>query len=241
MPFPFIAAAIGFFSSAVAAVSSIGASVASFATGLATTIATLPIPTIKQCIDAIVNCAQIVMRVFGALQPGESVEDLGERALQAKEQGITTDQFDDFDDYMDALRNFELDPDKAAQRNPLEKQLAGLGVGTAGLEHKLNVGPGELNGIWLLPMVNSEYFTPERMESLLKAGQLGGNILGYLENRLSVGESRSFEKGMEVDAEGKPLDKAGLSELYQALDSSREGWADLINQTKAPAAAVEGA
>lgn len=241
MPIPFIAAAIGFFSSVAATVSSIGASVASFATSMATAIASLPLPTIMECIESIVKCAEIVMRAFGVLQPNEQVEDLGERALQAKEQGITLDQFDDFEDYMDKLRNFELDPDKAAKRNPLEKQLAGLGVGTAGLEHKLNVGRGELNGVWLLPMVNPQYFTPERMQSLLTAGQLGGDILGYLEDRLSVGESRSFEKGMEVDAEGKPLDKAGLSELYQALDSSREAWSDLINQAKIPAAAVEGA
>lgn len=239
--FPLFATIGAALSSVVTAVSNVGATVSSFMTSMATVITTLPVPTLKQCIETIVRCANVVLQVLGVLQPNEQVEDLGERALQAKEQGITLDQFDDFDDYMDTLRNFELDPDKAAQRNPLEKQLAGLGVGTAGLEHKLNVGRGELNGVWLLPMVNPQYFTPERMESLLTEGRLGGDILGYLDRRLSGGEARAIEKGMEVDAEGKPLDKAGLSELYQALDSSREGWADLINQAKAPAAAVEGA
>ncbi|MCG9105646.1 hypothetical protein LH433_02595 [Laribacter hongkongensis] len=227
--FPIFAAVGAALSSVVTAVSSIGAAASSFMTSMATVITTLPAPVLRQYIETIVRCANIVLQVLEILQPNEPVDNLGERALQAKEQGVCIEDFEDFDDYMAGLRNFELDPGKAAQRDPLEKQLAGLGVATAALEHKLNTGRGELSGIWLLPMVNPQYFTPERMQSLLTAGQLGGDILGYLDKCLSGGEAREIEKGMEVDAEGKQLDKAGLSELYQALDSSREAWADLIN------------
>lgn len=214
------------------AVSSIGSALSSFVSSVSPVLASV-VDALKPVAEAIGKFANAFLQGLGILQPDEKVEDLGERALQAAKEGITIDKFDDFDSYMDALRKFELDPDVAARRSPAEKLVAGLGVGTIGVEDKFNAERGSLNGLWLLPVANPEYFTPERMQSLVSAGKLGGDIYAYLEKRLSGGEARSFEKGLEVGADGKPLNDPGLDKLYGALDGAREKWADLNKQVEA--------
>src|SRR5690606_20317075 len=131
------------------------------------------------------------------LKPGETIESLGERALQAIMQGIKLDQDTDFGEYLEKLRELKLDPDLDQNRNPAEKLLAGIGIVTVGLEDKFNADRGSFNGLWLLPLVNPQYFTPERMQSLIVTGRLGNEVLAYLNKSLSAGDARSLEKAYE--------------------------------------------
>ena len=214
------------------AVSSIGSALSSFASSIAPALGSI-IDALKPVAEAIGKFANAFLQGLGVLKPDEKVDDMGERALQAAEKGETIDKFDRFDDYMDFLRNFELDPEIAGKRNPAERLVAGLGVGTIGVEDKFNAERGSLNGMWLLPLTNPEYFTPERMQSLVATGRLGGDIYGYLEKSLSGGESRSVEKSLEVGVDGKPLSEAEQDKLYGALDAAREQWSDLSKQVEA--------
>ncbi len=224
MVFPFIAAAISVVSSIGAAiagsVASIGAAVSSFASSVAPVIGNIvsKLPAIGEALGKI---ASTIMQIFGIFKPNETVEDMGERALQAKSKGITIEDSKDFDDYAEKLRNFELDPEESEKRSPAEKLVAGLAVATVGLEHKFNAAPGSLDGVWLGPLANPSYFTPERMETLIKTGHLAGDIMGYLNNHLSGADNLRMEKSL---AEGQGLDDAGKAELYSALDETRDKW-----------------
>lgn len=213
------------------AVSAIGSALSSFAANIAPLLSNI-ISTLPSVFTLLLKFAPVFLAGLGILKPDEKVDDMGERALQAAEKGITIDMFDNFDDYMDALRNFDLDPEVASKRNPTEKLVAGLGVGTVGVEDKFLVERGSLNAMWLLPIANPDYFTPDRMQSLVATGRLGCDIYAYLEKRLSGGESRSIEKGFEVEAEGKTMNDAERDKLYDALDSAREGWAELANKVQ---------
>ena len=91
MAFPLIAAA---FSAVVSAVSSIGPAVASFCANVLPKLG----PLLAQGLEALKVVGQIantVMQVMSIFKEGESVEDMGDRAIQAAEQGVTPDQFDD--------------------------------------------------------------------------------------------------------------------------------------------------
>ncbi len=209
------------------AVSSIGGALSSFASTIAPVLGNI-IDAIKPIAEAIVRFANNFLQALGILKQDEQVEDLGERALQAAQADITLDKFEDFDEYMDALRNFELDPEVAAKRSTAEKLVAGLGIGTIGVEDKFNAERGSLNGLWLLAMANPDYFTPERMTSLVSTGRLGGDIYAYLEQRLSGGESSRFAKTL-----GAGMNETDLGTLYGALDSAREHWAEIAKQVEA--------
>lgn len=221
-------------------IGSIGSALSAFATSVAPVLVNI-INTLKPVAEAIGRFANAFLQGLGILKPDEKIEDMGERALQAAEKGITIDKFDNFDGYMDALRKFEPDQEIAAKRNPAEKLVAGLGVGTIGVEDKFHAERGTLNGLWLLPMTNPDYFTSVRMESLLTSGRLVGDIFGYLEKHLSGGEARNIEKSLEVGTDGKALSETEKGELYGALDAAQEKWADLAKQVEAKHSPTQGA
>ena len=201
--------------------SKIGSAVVGFAQKVAPVIAQV-VDAFKPVADALGKIAGAFLQNMGILQPGQSVEDLGERALQASERGITTDKFDNFDDYLSALRNFELDPNK--EHKAIERLISGLAIGTWGTELKLNAAPGSLGSMWLLPMANSEYFTADRLLGLVMAGALRGDMQAYLEKRLSGADASEMREKLEINADGSPMNEAQLDELYEALDKSCDAW-----------------
>lgn len=212
-------------SSVVSAVSSIGPAIAPFVSKVGSVIAAV-VSKIQGVAPFISKFADTFFGILNILKPDEKVEDLGERALQASEKGITTDKFDNFGDYIDKLRNFDLDPDKAHQRSQAEKLVSGLGVATTAMEDKFKATPGSLADIWLLPIANPSYFTPERMSSIVSNGQALGDILAYLDKRLSAGDSGRLEKSLAAGAGDK-------QELYKALDQTRENWGVLKQKIEA--------
>lgn len=208
------------------AVSSIGSALSSFASGISAVIGAIS-NALPKLGEALGQFANSLLKGLGILKPDEDIEDQGERALQAAEQGITADKFEDFDDYVAALRSFELDPDKAEKRSSAEKLTAGLGVGTVALEKKFELASGTLNGIWLLPLANPGYFTVERVGSLINEGKFGGDIYGYLERRLSAGDGYRLESSL-----ASATSIGDQQELFNALDSARDGWSDIQAQLK---------
>lgn len=131
---------MGFFSFMSTAISSacstIGSALSSFANGLGPVLSTIA-THLPKLGEALGQFANNFLQAVGILKPDEDVKQLGERALQAAQEGITPEKFDDFDDYVEALRNFEIDPDKAKTRNDVERLVVGLGVGSFGLEKSL--------------------------------------------------------------------------------------------------------
>lgn len=225
------------FSAVCKTVSTIGSAVSSFANSIKpvlgpvlSTIANLvPHPAVK----AVANFANALLHALAIFQPQETVQDMGDRALQAADQGITLEKFDKFDEYMDALRNFDINPELSEKYTPVEKFVAGLGIATVGIEDKFNAEPGSLNDVWLLPLTNSEYFTPERVTSLLENGKQIGDVSAYLEKKMNGEEASQFEKNFAVNSDGIPMNNTELGKLYDALDSSRAEWAKLEQQIKA--------
>ena len=225
-----IGSAISSMGSAISsAVSSIGSALSSFATGVAAVIGGA-IEALAPIAKAIGTVANALLQGLGILKPNEDIEDMGDRALQAADVGITMDEFEDFDAYMDELRNFEPDPEKSKSYSPAQKTVAGLGVGTVGMEKKFDAEPGSLDSVWLLPMANPEYFNADRLQSMLSTGRFNGDAFAYLEKRLTGGESRSFEKAMEVDADGKVMSADERSELYQALEDAQDNWSAMMDK-----------
>ena len=206
-------------SSICTTVASIGPALSTFTSGVGAIIANV-VAAITPIAKVLGEFASVFMQLMGVFKPGEKVEEIGERALQAAENGITLGSFDDFDAYMDKLRNLELDPEKAVNRSPAEKLVAGIGVCSVGLERKFSLAPESSHSLWLLALANPSYFTPERMQSLVITGKFTGDALKYLEKTLSAGDSMRFE-----DCIG-----AGETSVYEALDQASNRWENIKQQ-----------
>lgn len=208
MVFPFIAAAISAVGSAIA---SIGPAVASFAT----TVLPRLLPYISKGLEVmqtIGQVAQVVSQVLGLLKPGEKIDEMGERAMQAAEQGITPDSFDNHDAYMNELRNFELDPSKKS--DPMAKIIAGLAVVSHGLDEKLGVPEGTAGQLWPLVAADGQYFTAEKLLQLVQTGQNIADVVDYFTGKLGGAESLEVEeKLIKLDKEIHPeMDEHTLRE-----------------------------
>ncbi len=230
---------MGWFSSVCSSIGSaigsvcsrIGGAVSSFASGVGSVIGGL-ISGLPAALGTLGKVASAIFQGLGIFKPDEKPPELGDRALQAAEQGITVEKFDNFADYMTELRKFPLDPEKSKKYSESEKMVAGVGVGTMGTEEKFNMASGSLNSMWLLPMANEKYFTPDRMQTLISTGRLGGDVFAYLEKRLSAGETRTLEKRLEINPDGSAMNNDEINALYDELDNARDHFAQQCTQVE---------
>src|SRR5574343_1858919 len=100
MVLPLIIGALTAAGSAImSAVGTIGAAISSFAASVGPMLANA-IQTIQPLADVISKFANTFLQNLSILKPGETIEALGERALQAAAQGINLENAESFSDYM---------------------------------------------------------------------------------------------------------------------------------------------
>lgn len=220
MPFAFIPSII---SAVVSAVSTIGPMVAT----LCTTVLPRILPILKKGVtimNTVASIAEGIGLVHNLLRPGESVSDIGDRALQA---GRGPETFDNFDAYMQSLRDLKLDPVKSQSFDPATRLVAGLGVVSGGLDYRLRVRTGTMANLWSL-VAAPDYFTEQRLVSILKRTQEIANVIKYLDGTLMPADAMRIEAVLlEVEKDVDPLrgeqaHRATLSQACAAMrDSSR--------------------
>jgi hypothetical protein len=182
-------------------------------------------------IDAGKNILGTVGGVAGSLLQGlglwgakETPEDVGDRALQAHEQSIFPESFERFSEYMEKLRNFDLDPKKTEESTTDQKIFKGLEVAGRALEDKFNAPTGGMANVWVLAGANPEYFTSDRFHSLLNSGVDMASVVDYFEGKLGGGESLEVEDQL-VDTDqatypGKDP-QSSRQELYAAVETAK--------------------
>lgn len=229
----FVSSCVSSVGSAISsAVNNIGSAVSSFATKVVPAIGSVltKIPTVLTTVQPWVNAISLALNIF---RSNEKVEDIGDRALQAAEKDIKPERFPDFEQYMEALRKFDINPSISKKTDLVTKVVAGMAVATLGMEEKFKLSRGSLDSVWLLPIANSDYFTPERVKSLLEQGKLIGDVGAYLEKRMGGEEASDFLENYEITPEGKPMNDTELGQLYNAMDKARAEWAALDQKIKA--------
>jgi hypothetical protein len=216
-------------SAITSAVSSIGPAVSSFCANVLPRIA----PILKQGLEilsTVCRIAEILMHVFNVFKPEDTVEDIGDRAIQASEkESITPDKFDDFDDYMEAIRNFELDPQRSAEISHEAKIVAGLAIGSKGLDEKLFVNDGTMANLWVLAASNPDYFNAERLEAILGKTVDITSIMQYFEGKLGPADTLETEKNL-VDVEKSISPNKDEKTIYSELDAASRAVQELSRE-----------
>ena len=83
------------------------------------------ITAVALAIQAVAVIGQILMTVAKALglieDDQQSVEDLGDKAIQAADEGIVPENYESYEQYLHDVENFELDLEKSASIKQEEK------------------------------------------------------------------------------------------------------------------------
>ena len=178
----------------------------------------------KIALDTVGGIAGGLLQSLGLFGKQETPEYIGDRALQADAQGIFPDTFEDFSDYMESLRNFELDPEKSKRTTVEEKIFKGLEVAGRALEDKFNAPTGSMANVWLLAGTNPDYFTSERFQSILNSGMDVASIVDYFEGTLGGGEALEIEDQLvNIDRQTYPGkdDQTSREEIYTAVEAAK--------------------
>ena len=217
MVFPFIIAG---FSAIISTVATIGAAVSTFCT---TTLPAL-IPYIEKGLEVmqlIAKVAEGVATVLDIFNPSDNIEDMGDRALQAAEQGIKPDQFDEFSNYLIALRGLDdFNPNKNSDKT-MEKIVAGLAIAGAGIDQKFDWAEGTAAQYWPLVGASTEYFTADKFLQIIATGSSISAVANYFTGKLGGAEALHVEDALvQMESKTHPnLDPNTIrAEIYAQQD-----------------------
>jgi len=150
------------------------------------------------------------------------VDELGEKALAAEEQGIKPEQFETYEQYVKEIEKFEVTFEKAAYWNQEDKVKKGTIVATGLLLEKF--GP-IVNDLLVEINKRPEYFTTDRMKVYL---DLASNqdldineVAQYLDGEMKgLGEKKAVnEKMLEIESKIHPT--MTLAELQQLINEQK--------------------
>lgn len=120
------------------------------------------------------------VKALGLLDKDTDIEDLGDKVLQAEEQGISPEDYDSFEEFVNSLDDFKKDPLKTEKYSEEVKLNKGSEVVVALMAEKYeNL---DIENFVKCAEKNSDYFTPERnneFAKLLKTSD-GENIVNDL-------------------------------------------------------------
>lgn len=177
----------------------------------------IPHPQLRLAVK-VIDSALVVL---GLLKENETTEDIGDMALQAYEADIKPADFSSYDEYISALRNFKLDPEKSEKFNFGEKVSAGITIQAWGLEEKIGQGSSDLL-VYILKdapnVIKGEgYFTETRVQNIIGKIKDISDVAKYFSNKLNPDKNNDIEQEL-VKAEQNLNPDKSVDEIYQELD-----------------------
>lgn len=206
-------------------VSGIGRAISDGVKTVVSTVGTI-IEKLPEYAPKVANFVSTLLQAINITRPNETAQEFGERVLQAQERGYRLDSAEKFDEYMEKLRSFELDPEKAKSRPEGQQLAAAMSVGAVGLGRRFDLAPETVALIYLLPLANDRFFTPERVQAMLAARGMIRDISDYLEGRLSPDESVNLSRRV-LELEHRINPAAELAALRADLQESRRAYEGL--------------
>lgn len=205
---------MGFFSSIGLALSSIGSFVASVASTV------LKIATTPDIVRAISAVVQVIGIALDILRPDQSPEKHGEKVLAAAEMGITPDAFATFDEYSQAIKNFEVKPGLEGKWSKEQKIAASAGVIAQGLTEYKSFSMDSAISLLMLVAQKPEFFTAERVLNLMGKTNDFTLIRDYLDDELDLYDSERVEAWL-ASAEADMSDGLSREEIVASLRAQR--------------------
>lgn len=152
---------------------------------------------------------------LGFINQDLSPEELGDKALQAEEDGISPEQFSTYEEYVKKVESFETDPNKSLTISTEDKLKKAVELSGGICAEKLPESPFEKIATLLIKSATeenlnnfsklSEFLKPDRMQLILGQPNTALSMLNYL-----LGTERNVtQNSLAVDA---------LKKIEQKLD-----------------------
>lgn len=164
---------------------------------------------LDKVLTAILKIVEAVAELLGFAP--SNLEELG---AKAECSGLDPNNFETYDDYAKALKEFQLGPGEM-EKIPLEVRLArGIAVALLQIEERFPVGIEDLLPLLVLN-TRGDFFTPTRIAALLnsfaQADLAIRDMIKYFDNQLGVSASIRVEDAM-LNAEKQLKENEGKSE-----------------------------
>ena len=171
--------------------------------------------------EAVSKLVQAIGKALGLIKEDEKPEDLGDKALQAEEQGITPDKFKSYEEYANRIQNFELDPEKSKNYSTEDKMKKAMEVYSKLIAEKYPETAVDLDKLATLEHKNPGYLTDARIDQISKMLKDDLKLIGDIERYLSGSEtdtvdiSKTIDKMVNIEKGANP----GMSdaEAYRAV------------------------
>jgi len=160
----------------------------------------------------VANALTAFASALGVTQEKDA-ESLGNRVIQAEEEGITPDKFEEYDDYLKAIDEFEIDEEKSKEIDTNDKLLRGLDVSAKAIEAKFpeHDVAGFLTSV-TLSEENKSYFASESFKSILEEIKTNPDLIDSLSKLLQGKEMPENEYYDVIDR---------LSTIEKRLDPTK--------------------
>lgn len=192
---------MGFFSAIGSAISSAVSSVGSLFTG----VKDIAGPALKGVADTIFGVGKSLLA--GLFPSVNNAMDMGDRVIQADEQGINLKSCDnDYERYAKEINDFKLDPDKSKDIPDDEKLRAGTTVMGGFLENFLGFS---LSPMLNLIKMNDKFFNSDRVLSFLSGGLSVDKVHDYFTSNLNRHESKDMESQLVKNEVSNGSDELG--------------------------------
>lgn len=127
-----------------------------------------------QGLKVIGNAIASIAKVLGIIKPERDIQDIGDRALQAEEKGMTPDKYSTYETWLRAIEedDWGYDPEKNKDMDSEKKILKGIEVTTAVTMERFPDLP--IQDFFTIAANKPEFFTGERINAI---GNLAKNDL----------------------------------------------------------------
>lgn len=119
-------------------------------------------------IETMARAVMAIAKVLGLIGPEEGVESFGDKVLQAEEAGYKLEDYDSYNDYVKAIEDFRIDPEKSGHYSPEQKEECAAKVLSGLIIEKHPEVKEGFKELAELATSKSEYFQSERIEQLGK-------------------------------------------------------------------------
>lgn len=167
-----------------------------------------------QGLRVIGNAIASIAKALGIIKPERDIEEIGDRALQAEEKGMTPDKYSSYEAWVNDIEkdDWGYDPEKNKDMDVEKKVLKGVEVSTAVTIERF---PGiPIQDFFCLAGKNPEFFTVERMDELGKLARTDADafekVVGYVTGASKDHETVNMATDILMEIE-KTVD-SGVSE-----------------------------
>ena len=187
----------------LAAVGAIASAAASITRSLATI--GLALQGVKLICETLVS----IGKTLGIIKSDTNPEDLGDKALQAEEEGITPEDYESFEDYVKAIEDFEVDPEKSNLYTEEEKTMKAVEVASGVIVEKYG-DEMPLEEFCEVVEDNPEYFShdqPEKFADIISSGSETVSVVtGVLNGTIEDPEfmKEAVDKMVELELKANP-------------------------------------